>query len=70
MEVKLVENSDVIGKVTPKFSILHDGKFVCGGATAIDAINNYTKPNAAGTIQNELRLKDYSKIIKWLTVGV
>ena len=70
MKVELVKNSDVIGGVTPKYAILHDGKFVCGGETEKAAIDNYMRPNAAGTIQNSVRLGEYDKIIKWLTIGV
>lgn len=43
-------------KSPPPFSILHDGKFVCGGNTPEDAIDIYLKPDTLGTIQNLHRL--------------
>ncbi len=62
MNVQLVKNSKVIGKTTPTWSILHDGKFVCGGGTQYDALRRYEQPGTHGTIANECRLGHYRRI--------
>ena len=66
MNVTLVKDSEVLGKVTPKWVILHDGKFVCGGNTQRQVLDFYTNHNTHGTIQNHIRLGQYRKVAAML----
>jgi len=65
MNVTLIRGNtvlaSVIGKVTPIWVILHDGKFVCGGGTQYDALCQYVQPDTHGTIANHMRLGQYRK---------
>jgi len=66
MEVKLVKNSKIIGRATPKWAVLQDGKYVCGGNTQKEALDKWVAPDTLGTIQNLVRLGQYRRAAKRL----
>ncbi|MBW1678346.1 MAG: hypothetical protein JRJ79_17575 [Deltaproteobacteria bacterium] len=66
MEVKLVKNSKAIGQVTPKWAVLQDGKYVCGGNTQKEALDKWVASDTLGSIQNLVRLGQYRRAAKRL----
>lgn len=66
MTINLVKNSKILGQCTPKWTILCNGKFICGGNTQKETLDKFVNKNTFGTVQNYVRLGQYEKVAKMI----